>query len=82
MRRFWKIFVRADFIHFSSSLIKNCKKCEGGATDFERLPFRCRRYGLVSLYANQFLENFLGGQKLSPYLCTVKTKQRLTKQDY
>ena len=62
--------------------IKNCKKSERSATDFESVSSRCRRYGLVSLYADQFLENFLGGQKLSPYLCTVKTKQRLTKQDY
>ena len=53
-----------------------------GATDFEGGPLGCRGLGDVSLYANQFVENFLGGTKLSPYLCGVKTIQRLTKQDY
>jgi hypothetical protein len=50
------------------------------ATDYEGGPFGCRGLGDVSLYANQFVENFLGGTKLSPYLCGVKTIQRLTKK--
>jgi hypothetical protein len=57
---------------------KKLQKCEDEATDCEWLPFGCRGLGDVSLYANQFVENFLGGTKLSPYLCGVKTIQRLT----